>query len=1285
MHKGDSFTLVLPDGIHASGTVNVVTLRPDGTRYVGGKLDGWQRASVFFSLTDRIISGDVIIEDEQRAFVLDASINDSAGAVWREKRLDEVICHPFLPAIHATLQSSPDSEVAGLALRKTPVPAYESRPGAEVVVFLCFEGALIEGTQWNVVCTDGEPIVVAPSDYSNSDIVEIWRKVSEDYAPFNINVTTDPAVYARAASDHRVRCIFTSDSQWYDPSGQVGGVAILSVLGRDGDMYPCWVFTSSQSFAAESASHEIGHTFGLLHDGQKQKTANSSEGGEYYYGHGASPMSWGPIMGSSGRRHVIQWSKCEYADAVNRSGTGNTFLSPPQDDIDLIANYRLPRAPYTHIAPGFVDDNIGNTPANAVPLILSRDTSDPRQTGVIISETDANYHRFVLTGTRSVSLRANNNAITGEANLNIRLDLLDHNGSILATSGTGIATDSFTDHTLAAELLRLPMTSGTYFVKISGCGYKNPATDGFSAYGSIGHYTFWGAVDNIQPGAPVVTMRPSGTTLEYASGVLSPDPLSLTVTATGAAPLSYLWSKDSRFLSNTTRADGTVLAGVNTGTLVITNPMPSDAGSYSVIVTDANGLSVVSSATVALTKPDAPVITAQPFCRVTTTSGARSAAFLVIVASHAPVSYQWFKDGVPLTNTGRYSGVTTDTLIVADLTDADALVNYTVRVSNIGGHTISNIVNTTINNTVITIEPATPMIVEGGEITLKAHDSSGSADPQTPLVWQRRAPGATAWHSVTGNDSTGASLLLENVSLAQNGESYRIVVGNDNTPPVTLRVIPDFIPSPSGLGAMNTTISSTATIYSVSDSTLYIVSAEAHTVQSMKVFATNTLGLIDLKAGASGQAGFADGTGTNARFNAPLGADVRNWNCTIADTENHVIRLMKVSSGKITTIGGLAGSPGFADGTDTEARFNAPAGVVKATWADNYFYVADTENHAVRQIYLHITSRTPIVTTVAGLPGQSGFADGTGANARFDTPLAITMDRNGNIYVADSANSAVRKITPVGSGTTATYTVSTLGLDTPGGAPFVVPSGLYVDGSYYLYVADAGAHAIFRAPLANPRVFERVAGAEGGSGFLDGPALSARFNMPSGLTKDSHNALYIADHGNNALRVLTSSGTVFTISPTTEVPPLSVTPAKLTVGSQAVRASFDVSFPMAWRATIESGADWVYFSHNDMKFGSGSLGLSFHGRPEAGKTRTARIRVSQINGQGNPVTVTLEQTATSGTGGNTGGNGNNNGSPSNSSGGGGGGAHSLPALVVFLAIFLWRVRHMRLGPKKNGR
>ena len=170
-------------------------------------------------------------------------------------------------------------------------------------------------------------------------------------------------------------------------------------------------------------------------------------------------------------------------------------------------------------------------------------------------------------------------------------------------------------------------------------------------------------------------------------------------------------------------------------------------------------------------------------------------------------------------------------------------------------------------------------------------------------------------------------------------------------------------------------------------------------------------GVVTTLAGLAGSQGSADGTGSAARFAWPIGVAVDSTgNVYVADNGNDTIRKV-TPAGVVTTLAGLAGSSGSADGTGSAARFYGPSGV--AVDSAGNVYVADTGNYTIRKV-------TPagVVTTLAGLAGTEGSADGTGSAARFSYPSGVAVDSAGNVYVADTGNNTIRKVTPAGVVTT---------------------------------------------------------------------------------------------------------------------------------------------------------------------------------------------------------------------------------------------------------------------------
>jgi sugar lactone lactonase YvrE len=263
----------------------------------------------------------------------------------------------------------------------------------------------------------------------------------------------------------------------------------------------------------------------------------------------------------------------------------------------------------------------------------------------------------------------------------------------------------------------------------------------------------------------------------------------------------------------------------------------------------------------------------------------------------------------------------------------------------------------------------------------------------------------------------------------------------------------------------------------------------------------------------SGSHGTADGVAGQARFSAPFGLAVSaSGTVYVADTANNTLRQI-TTNGVVTTLAGLAGQPGAADGTGDAARFRNPWSVA-VDGAGNVL-VADMSNNTIRKI-----SPDGVVSTLAGQAGLTGHTDGLASRARFNAPYGVAVDTAGNVYVSDSGNHAIRKITTDG-------TVSTLaGLPGyPGAADglgdiarFWNPQGLAVDATGNVYVADTGNQVIRK--ITPPGGVTTLAGLAGTSGTNDGAGLAARFNSPGGVTVDAAGHIYIADTGNHTIRQL---------------------------------------------------------------------------------------------------------------------------------------------------------------------
>jgi sugar lactone lactonase YvrE len=305
-----------------------------------------------------------------------------------------------------------------------------------------------------------------------------------------------------------------------------------------------------------------------------------------------------------------------------------------------------------------------------------------------------------------------------------------------------------------------------------------------------------------------------------------------------------------------------------------------------------------------------------------------------------------------------------------------------------------------------------------------------------------------------------------------------------------------------------------------STGTVYVADTGNHTLRTV-----TAAGAASTLAGATGLSGIADGFGGEALFAYPDGVAVDGaGNLFVADHNNHTIR--KVSSaGQVTTFAGAAGISGSADGTGGGARFNGPTGV--AVDGSGNVYVADAGNTSIRKI-----TSAGVVSTFAGASGSAGSSDGTGSAARFNAPQGIAVDSAGNVYVADTNNSTVRKITAAGAVTTLAGVAGQTGtLDGAGGsARFNGPYAIAVDGAGNVYVADFFNATIRKITAAG--TVSTLAGLAGQAGLADGTGTAAKFNQPYGVAVDGGGNVFVADTYNRAVRKITAGGSVSTLNGT---------------------------------------------------------------------------------------------------------------------------------------------------------
>jgi hypothetical protein len=366
-------------------------------------------------------------------------------------------------------------------------PALHSLPGALRTIYLDFDGATITDTAWNdntalntpasfdsaPFDADGDPATFSPDEQAT--IRSIWERVAQDFAPFQVDVTTeepDPTALHRTdlADETYGVTVLITDGPAVADSCACGGLAWVDVFDAVGDAHdhfqPAFVFSQplahQAKLVAEAASHEAGHNLGLVHD--------ATTTAAYYRGQGA----WAPIMGDGYYRPIVQWSKGEYANASNN---GTAVL---QDDLAVMAGNGIP----------VKADDHGGDPATAT--VLAAGGSGPwAAEGLITTRADQDWFRLDLAAASTVQVHAAPTAVGGgpaiSPDLDVRLSIRNAAGEVVFADPLSAQVDNDTASGLDATITR-NLAAGTWYVVVDGVGALDPVTSGYSDYGSLGTY-----------------------------------------------------------------------------------------------------------------------------------------------------------------------------------------------------------------------------------------------------------------------------------------------------------------------------------------------------------------------------------------------------------------------------------------------------------------------------------------------------------------------------------------------------------------------------------------------------------------------------------------------------------------------------------------------------------------------------------------------------------------------------------------------------------------------------
>jgi len=474
---GDRLNLNFGDELVLDARVKVNKTFPGRQQSVSMQLLGHEGSVYWLKKADGSIMGNIILKESGKNIIYVYSGQEGDLTVRRITQ-QQFVCSggDTDDSIGMPIGDAPEGPVGQSGI----IPLLNSLPGATAVVYIDFDGEEVSGTRW----VNGGTINAEPAGFSENRIRKVWEEVAEDMRPFKINVTTDRAVFDAAPQKKKMMCIVTPTNDALPGSG---GVAYLNSF-YDGSLDPCWCFNLGTGSAAQTVSHEIGHTFGLNHDG-----LTSQNDPEYHRGNG----TWGPIMGAPFGLDVVTWSDGNYDGSTNI-----------EDDLAII-DARSAK---------FRDDQYGDTGEDAYGLGAEEGETGVDLEGVIEKPEDIDVFSFTTSG-GAASLRVNRAGIP--SNMNLKIELYDETGNLIVESDPQNSYDA---------LFTTELEPGNYFINVEGTGSGSPDVSGFSDYGSIGLYELTGTIEGLgglivnieQPQLDKVSIA-DGNGLVLAASVIGPE------------------------------------------------------------------------------------------------------------------------------------------------------------------------------------------------------------------------------------------------------------------------------------------------------------------------------------------------------------------------------------------------------------------------------------------------------------------------------------------------------------------------------------------------------------------------------------------------------------------------------------------------------------------------------------------------------------------------------------------------------------------------------------------